>query len=242
MRTPSAEGACRVSNGTIMTSRTQHSRLATNRLAARLVNPDGAGMVAARLDQENLFALCAWFESKTGGAQGLTLLNEAPVFDTRLEHLFLIAGGSDPACPGGGLTLFAAGLLAAADLRTAAEEGAPFEVTVDLDMLLGDLGASEAGGFLPVAEDREGVERIQDLAVRLLSLNSEIDLAVQAMWRVSLSRVATLDEGSSPLPLHRLLFFVGALAGGVLVPATAPSPCACNEGVDSSPCDSEEEA
>lgn len=65
-------------------------RDATELLAARLVNPDAAGVVASRLAQENLFSLIAWVESEEGGAFGRNLLLTS-IGPTR-AWTFLLAG------------------------------------------------------------------------------------------------------------------------------------------------------
>lgn len=198
----------------------------------RYFGPDDASFLLERMGQGRIRQLWSWFESEDGLSGGVTLAQNAPVFDLLLDRLCEELRDSDSDTeedtlspppllfgPGWAHVLFGTGLMFGSRWRNHFDKGL-FEHAQDLDELVRYI--SEVDWVAKVKEERDsGVgQGYQPLAVTMALLKREplLALPIDAMRRL-VSHETSWVQWCHEIPAEaRVLFFLGAAASGVDIP------------------------
>ncbi len=205
-------------------------------MAIRLVNRDSARLVLERLEQDALKQLLGWYLHPNGGAQGMLVCEDAPIFDAALDCLAEMTDAmvreQHKSDDERGMfrmphvlsleaigAVFGAGLSLGTEIRLKNEADSPFEEPTGMGTVLAELASFS---LLQEPSIEEEFLCLSDLVAELVALEPAIPLVFKALQNMELKSAA---NGRRRSKTFRLSFFAGLVAAGICLPQV-PGPMA----------------
>ncbi|HIG05466.1 MAG TPA: hypothetical protein EYQ08_07015 [Planctomycetes bacterium] len=198
----------------------------------RYFAPDDSSYLLERMGQGRIRRLWRWFESEEGLSGGITLAQNAPVFDLLLDRLCEELRAADPESEGDPLSppallsgpdwahaLFGTGLMFGCRWRNHFGQG-PFERAQDLDELVRYISQVDWVAEVKKERDAGTGQDYQPLAVTSALLRREplLALPIDALRKLVAGQTSWVQWCHEIPAEARALFFLGGAASGIEIP------------------------